>query len=293
MKITDLIKEKGKSLSFEFFPPIKPIGEERLLERITRLQSFSPSFVSVTQHARPDSLARTKYIVEKIHKATGTTTMPHITCAEPRKSELMPIIEYYKAIGIDNILALRGDREEYGENAFNGNVHFSHATELVHFISGYNNFCVGVAVYPEGHPESSNLGIDTAYIKTKIENGADFGITQMFFENFYFYQMMDRFTQNGINFPVIAGIMPITDIEKVEHFADMSGVELPITTIKMFEELENPEDVLKAGIDLCTEQCLDLWENGVRYFHFYTLNHDEAVTKILNNLASTLNGNPF
>jgi len=142
-------------------------------------------------------------------------------------------------------------------------------------------------VYPEGHIDSPNLGIDIAFTKQKIDQGAEFGITQMFFENFYYYQMMERFQQDNINIPIIAGIMPITDFQRVERFSDVSGVEIPIPLITKFEEMDSPEDVVKAGIDLASEQCLDLWENGVRYFHFYTLNRDEAVIKILNNLAST------
>jgi methylenetetrahydrofolate reductase (NADPH) len=285
MKITEMIKDRDKTLSFEFFPPATPAGEERLLERIQALGSFAPAFVSVTQHARPDSLRRTEDTVEKIYRATGITTMPQVTCAEPRRSELMAVIEHYERLGVDNVLVARGDREEYGEDAFDGDVHFSHASDLVHFFATHNNFCIGIGVYPEGHPESPNLGLDTARTKIKIDQGAEFGITQMFFENFYFYDMMDRFLQDNISIPVIAGIMPITDFQKVEAFAEQSGVQIPVEVTRAFEEMEDPADMLKAGVDLCTEQCLDLWENGVRSFHFYTLNRVDAVTMVLNNLS--------
>ncbi|MCX6007215.1 MAG: methylenetetrahydrofolate reductase [Chloroflexi bacterium] len=285
MKISEIIKNQGKSLSFEFIPPNTPIGEGRLLERINRLNTFSPSFVSVTQHAGPNTLERTRRFVGKIHQDTALTVMPHITCADPGKTELASVIEHYKGLDVENILALRGDPEEYGTDAFDGKLHYCYAADLVKLIAGYNKFCIGVAVYPEGHPESSNLGIDTAHTKIKIGQGADFGITQMFFENFHYYQMMDRFLQDGIDIPVIAGIMPITDFQRVERYAELGGVELPIPLIAKFEELEDPYDVIQAGIDLATEQCMDLWENGVRCFHFYTFNRDEAVTKILDNLA--------
>lgn len=288
MKISEIIHQEGKCLSFEFFPPKTPVGEERLLQRIGRLQSFAPSFISVTQHAGADTLDKTRRIVKKLHAETGLTVMPHITCADPRRSELEPVVNYYKELGTENVLALRGDPEEYGADTFDGQVHFRFASDLVSFLEGYKSFCIGVAVYPEGHLDSPNLGLDTAYTKQKIDRGAEFGITQMFFENFHFYQMMDRFEQDGINIPIIAGIMPITDFQKVERFSELSGVEIPVALTTRFEELEDPADVARAGIDLATGQCLDLLENGIRCFHFYTLNRDEAVAQILNNLASAL-----
>jgi methylenetetrahydrofolate reductase (NADPH) len=287
MKISEIIRSNNRSLSFEFFPPATPAGEEKLLERIDRLKAFNPSFISVTQHSGKNTLQKTRRIVKIFHDTIGLTVMPHITCADPRRSELEPVINYYRDTGIENILALRGDPEEYGPEIFDGEKHFRYAADLVSFIASYRHFCIGVAVYPEGHLESPNIGLDTAYTKQKIDAGAEFAITQMFFENFYFYQMMDRFQQAGIDIPVIAGIMPITDFDKVERFSELSGVEIPIPIYVKFEELENPDDVVKAGIDLATEQCLDLWENGVRCFHFYTLNQDQPVIRILDNLRNT------
>jgi len=286
MKIRQIIQEQGKCLSFEFFPPKTPIGEERLLQRIESLKVFNPSFISVTQHAGADTLGKTKHIVRKLHDETGLTVMPHITCADPRRSELEPVIDYYRRLGTENVLALRGDPEEYGSDVFDGQEHFRFASDLVRFLATYKSFCIGVAVYPEGHLESPNLGLDTAYTKQKIDQGAEFGLTQMFFENFHFYQMMDRFEKDGIDVPIIAGIMPITDFQKVERFSELSGVEIPIPITTRFEEMDNPDDVVAAGIDLATQQCLDLLENGVRCFHFYTLNRAEAVARILTNLAS-------
>jgi len=290
IKISEIIRSRGRSLSFEFFPPANPAGEEKLFQRIDNLEAFNPSFISVTQHAGRDTLLKTRQIVRKIHDHTGLTVMPHITCADPRKSELKPVIEYYRDLGIENILALRGDPEEYGPEIFDGETHFRFAADLVRFIRSRGDFCIGVAVYPEGHIGSPNLGLDTAFTKQKIDEGAEFAISQMFFENFYYYEMMDRFQQAGIDIPVIAGIMPITDFEKVEQFSEMSGVEIPIPIYTKFESMEDPSDVVKAGIDLATEQCLDLWDNGVHCFHFYTLNKDAAVIRILNNLKPVLEG---
>ncbi|RPJ62705.1 MAG: 5,10-methylenetetrahydrofolate reductase [Dehalococcoidia bacterium] len=292
MKISDLIKTRGKSLSFEFFPPRTPMGEDQLLKRINTLKTHSPSFISVSQHAGPNTLERTKHTIGILRKETDLTIMPHITCADPARAELIEVMEYYKNIGIENILALRGDPAEYGANVFDGVNHYCHASDLVKFIASHQNFCIGVGVYPEGHPESDNLGIDTSRVKNKIEQGADFCISQMFFENFYYYQMLDRFIQDGINIPVIAGIMPITDFQKVEYYAEQGGVEIPVPVVAKFEELDDPNDVLKAGIDFATEQCLDLWENGVRCFHFYTLNRDEVISRILGNLALTFSQTP-
>jgi methylenetetrahydrofolate reductase (NADPH) len=288
MKISETIRTTGRCLSFEFFPPKTPAGEEKLLQRVQRLKAHSPSFISVTQHAGLNTLEKTRRIVKRLHDESGLPVMPHITCADPRRSELQPVIEYYRGLGTENVLALRGDPEEYGPDTFDGEVHFRFASDLVRFLSGYRDFCIGVAVYPEGHIDSPNLGLDTAYTRMKVEQGAEFAISQMFFENFYYYDMLERFAQAGIGIPVIAGIMPITDFEKVERFSELSGVELPVPLVTRFEELEDPADVLKAGIDLATEQCLDLIGNGVRLFHFYTLNREDAVSGILANLASSL-----
>ena len=288
MKIREIIRGQGRCLSFEFFPPKTPAGEEKLLKRIENLKVFSPSFISVTQHAGADTLGKTKHIVRRLHDESGLTVMPHITCADPRRSELEPVINYYQQMGTENVLALRGDPEEYGAEVFDGQQHFRFASDLVRFLATYKKFCIGVAVYPEGHLESPNLGLDTAYTKQKIDQGAEFGITQMFFENFHFYQMLDRFEQDGIEIPIIAGIMPITDFQKVERFSELSGVEIPVPIFTKFEEMDDANDVVKAGVDLATEQCLDLLENGVRNFHFYTLNRDEPTIMILNNLSSAL-----
>lgn len=284
MKISEALARDGRILSFEFFPPKTPTGEDKLLQRLQRLKSYSPTFVSVTQHAGLNTLEKTKRIVKIIHDQADVTVMPHITCADPRRSELEPVIDYYRQNGVENVLALRGDPEEYEPGIFDGETHFRYASDLVKFISSYHHFCIGVAVYPEGHIECPNIGLDTALTKRKIDEGAEFGITQMFFENYFYYDMIDRFEQAGIRVPMIAGIMPIIDFEKVERFSELSGVEIPVPVYTAFEEAD-PADVVRMGIDLATEQCLDLCENGVRCFHFYTLNRDEPVIQILNNLT--------
>jgi methylenetetrahydrofolate reductase (NADPH) len=284
MKISEALARDGRNLSFEFFPPKTPTGEDKLLQRLQRLKSYSPTFVSVTQHAGLNTLEKTKRIVKIFHDQADVTVMPHITCADPRRSELELVIDYYRQNGVENVLALRGDPEEYEPGIFDGETHFRYASDLVKFISSYHHFCIGVAVYPEGHIECPNIGLDTALTKRKIDEGAEFGITQMFFENYFYYDMIDRFEQAGIRVPMIAGIMPIIDFEKVERFSELSGVEIPVPVYTAFEEAD-PADVVRMGIDLATEQCLDLWENGVRCFHFYTLNRDEPVIQILNNLT--------
>ncbi len=289
MKITELIRTRGKSLSFEFFPPMTPIGEDRLLDRISILKTYCPTFISVTQHAGPNTLDRTRHLAGILQGDSSITVMPHITCADPVKTDLAAVLKYYRDLGTENILAVRGDPEEYGPGLFDGVTRYRYASELVKFIAGHDSFCIGVGVYPEGHPQSANLGIDTSNTKKKVDEGAGFAISQMFFENYYYYEMLERFTQNSINIPVIAGIMPITDFQKIEQLAELGGVEIPIPVTARFEEFDDPDDVLKAGIDFATRQCLDLWENGVRCFHFYTLNRHEAVTAILENLASTFN----
>lgn len=291
MKISEIIKASGKIVAFEFSPPATPQEESGLMNCIQKLSVYSPSFISVSHHIGPGSLGRVMHITKVLAGENVHTVMPHITCIEPGRKGLPALLDFYRELGIENIFAVRGDVLEYGEGAFDDGEHYRYAADLVGQIAGYDAFCIGVAVYPEGHPESPNPGVDTSYTKMKIDRGAKFAVSQFFFDNFYFYEMMDRFIQDGINIPVIAGIMPITDYQEIEQYAEQSGIEIPVTITARFEELDDPADVIKAGIDFATEQCLDLWENGIRHFYFQTFNRHDAVSSILDNLADAFTQN--
>lgn len=284
MKIKELIARQGKSISFEFFPPKTKEGEDQLFEAIEKLESLTPTFVSVTYGAGGGTRKNTRHMIKLITERTSLTPMPHLTCVDQSKEELRGILNDYLRLGIENILALRGDPPTGTTESIPKNG-LCYAKDLMQIVASFDAFSIGVAVYPEGHIESPSLEMDMVYTKQKVDAGADFAITQMFFDNRFFYHFMERAEKVGIRVPIIPGIMPITDIEKIKRFSQMCGATLPASLVDRMEKATSLEEAHRIGIDFATRQCEDLWRNGVRYFHFYTLNRSEAVTEILRNLA--------
>lgn len=285
MRIGQFLEERGESLSFEFFPPRDEKGEEQLFETIAKLESLNPSFLSVTYGAGGGTLKNTKHIVQRIHQETSLVPMPHLTCVDQNRDELKAILEDYARFGIENVLALRGDPPKGTERFTPPESGFCYAKDLVQLAASLSAFSIGVAVYPEGHLESPNLEMDMYYTKQKIDAGADFAITQMLFYNRYFYDFLERAAKAGIRIPIIPGIMPITDINRIKNFSQRCGVALPDNIIRKFEKVDSTaEEVKKVGIEVSTEQCADLLQHGIRYFHFYTLNQSNAVFQIVKNL---------
>ena len=285
MKIGDVIRAHGSSLSFEFPPPKDEVSEARLFQTIAKLESFGPTFVSVTYGAGGGTLKNTRHLVLRIKRETSLTPMPHLTCVDQSKDELKKILEYYKGQAIENVLALRGDPPKGAEKFIPPKNGFCYAVDLVKLTVSVAGYSIGVAVYPEGHIESLSLEMDMHYTKQKIDSGADFAITQMFFDNHFFYDFMERAEKTGISIPIIPGIMPITDIEKIKRFSQMCGATLPASLIERMQKATSADEAQRFGIDFAIRQCENLWRNGVHYFHFYTLNRSEAVTEILRNLG--------
>jgi methylenetetrahydrofolate reductase (NADPH) len=286
MRIGDLLKKRGKSLSFEFFPPKEDLGEINLFECIHSLESFKPTFVSVTYGAGGGTSKNTRHVAERIIEETSLNPMPHLTCINQRREEMEAILNDYKVMGIDNILALRGDPPVSQEGSFPSQKEKCYARDLVRWVASVGGFSVGVAVYPEGHGESPDLEKDILYAREKIDAGAEFAITQMFFDNRFFYEFMERAERVGIRIPVIAAIMPITDISRIQQFCQRCGATLPDTCIKRFGDKPlTKQDAVQIGIELASEQCEDLMKNGVNFLHFYTLNKDESVAGIIRNLG--------
>ena len=286
MKIGQTIKERGASLSFEFFPPRDKVGEDRLFENITKLEALNPTFVSVTYGAGGGTLKNTRQVVIRIQRETSLVPMPHLTFVDQSRDELKVILEDYNKLGIENVLALRGDPFEGAKTFTPPKNGICYARDLVKLAASISAYSVGVAVYPEGHCESPNLELDMAYTKEKIQAGADFAITQMFFDNMYFYNFLERSVGAGIRIPIIPGIMPIKDIGKIRGFAEKCGATIPDHVIQRFEKvISNAEEVRKVGIELATKQCADLLAHGVPYLHFYTLNQSVTVLQIVNNLG--------
>ena len=284
MKIGDIIKERGGSLSFEFFPPKDEAGEARLFQVIAKLEALAPTFVSVTYGAGGGTMKNTGNVIGRIKRETSLTAMPHLTCVDQSKSELRKILEGYKGWGIENVLALRGDPPKGTEKFVAPKDGFCYAIDMVTLAVDVGGFSIGVAVYPEGHPESPSLEMDMYYTKQKIDAGADFAITQMFFDNSYFYQFLERVEKAGITIPIIPGIMPISDLARIQRFSQMCGATLPGRIVRRLEKA-GADEAGKVGLEVATEQCADLLEHGVRYFHFYTLNQSDAVSQIVANLG--------
>jgi methylenetetrahydrofolate reductase (NADPH) len=285
MKIGDMIREHGSSLSFEFFPPKDETGEVQLFQTMGKLEPFSPTFVSVTYGAGGGTLKNTRNVVLRIKQETSLAPMPHLTCVDQNKGELRRILGDYKDHGIENVLALRGDPPKGTEKFIRPKNGFCYAIDLVKLTVSAGGYSIGVAVYPEGHIESPSLEMDIRYTKQKIDAGADFAITQMFFDNRFFYKFLDRVEKAGIHIPIIPGIMPITDIDRTNKFCQKCGATVPGYIVRRFDKAASSEEARKIGIEVTTEQCADLLKNGIRYFHFYTLNQSEAVREIVSNLA--------
>jgi len=284
MKIGDIIKERGSSFSFEFFPPKDEAGEARLFQTIAKLAALAPTFVSATYGAGGGTLKNTSRVIGRIQRETSLTAMPHLTCVDQSKGELRKILEDYKGRGIDNVLALRGDPPKGTDKFVAPKDGFCYGIDLVTLAVDVGGFSIGVAVYPEGHAESPSLEMDMYYTKQKIDAGADFAITQMFFDNRYFYDFVERAEKAGITIPIIPGIMPIADLARIQRFCQMCGATLPGHVVRRLEKV-GVDEAVKVGIEVATEQCADLLEHGVRYFHFYTLNQSDPVSQIVSDLG--------
>jgi len=236
-------------------------------------------------------LKNTRHVVTRIKGETSLTPMPHLTCIDQSKEELRNILLDYLRLGIENILALRGDPPGGTMKCIPPD-RSCYAKDLVQLAASFNAFSVAVAVYPEGHLESPSLEMDMAYTKQKIDAGADLAITQMFFDNRFFYDFMERAEGVGIHIPIIPGIMPITDVEKIKRFAKQCGATLPSSLVSRMESASSREKARRIGVDFAIRQCEDLWRNGIRYFHFYTLNQAETVIEILHSLAPEIGRTP-
>ncbi len=284
MKIHEIIKNRGKSVSFEFFPPKDPAGETRLLPLIKRLAALEPDFVSVTYGAGGSTRKNTAGLVERIQEETPLTPMPHLTCIGQSNGDLKSILDHYRHRGIENVLALRGDFPQGTSETDFPDDCLTCAKDLVDLTATYQAFSIGVACYPEGHIEASSLEKDLLFTKRKIDSGAHFAITQMFFDNHFYYDFLERAEKIGITIPIIPGIMPISDIKRTAEFCRKCGATIPDSLVGRMEKA-SPEDAGLIGREFAIEQCADLIRQGIRYFHFYTMNQTETIIDILGSLS--------
>ena len=282
MLIRDILKERDSGISFEFFPPKSEEGKASFMAVIRELRAFNPLYVSVTYGAGGTTQDRTYRTLRWLREETDLTVMSHLTCIGATRKAMDDLLRRYISLGVDNILALRGDPPKGVPDFDPLKGEFRYASDLVRFIKRYESFSIAVAVYPEGHQESPSLDKDMEYTKKKIDEGADFAITQMFFDNKYFYQFMERAERVGIKIPIIPGIMPIGDIRKIMEFASFCKATIPDSIIKRMEPYQDDqEEMKKIGIEIAIKQCMDLRENGVRFLHFYTLNRSDIVGSVI------------
>lgn len=288
MKIRDIIQSPLPCYSFEFFPPKDNDGFDQLFETIEHLKICKPSFVSVTYGAGGSTRSKTVDLVGRIKNEIGIESMAHLTCVGSSAEEIRSILESLKARGIVNVLALRGDppqdQKEFVKPA-NG---FGYANELVAFIKKHFDFCLGVAGYPEGHVECPDKARDLENLKRKVDAGADFIVTQLFFDNCCYFDFIDRARAIGINKPVIPGIMPIANVNQIKRFTKMCGATIPQALLERLEQhQDNPQMVREIGIEHAVRQCDELLAGGAPGIHFYTLNKSNATLTILDNLKKS------
>ena len=279
MKLHEIIKKQGKSISFEFFPPKDEAGEKKLYGAIRKLESLKPDLVSVTYGAGGSTSKNTRRLIQWIKTETSLNPMPHLTCVDQSSEELKAILGDYRNMGIENVLALRGDPPQGTTEFVTPRGGFCYASNLVAMAAAFKAFSIGVACYPEKHIEAPDGETDLKYTKAKIDAGASFAMTQMFFDNRYFYDFLGRAGKIGITVPIIPGIMPIFDINRIGEFCVKCGATLPDSAVKRLQRAA-PDEAKRIGRQIAIEQVKDLIGHGVRSFHFYTMNQAEAVTEI-------------
>lgn len=295
MHIRDILKQRRPSLSFEFFPPRTAEGAEQLFATIRELEPYKPTFVSVTYGAGGTTRDLTHDLVLRIKRETTLDPIPHLTCVCHNEEEIADLLGRYAGAGVGNILALGGDPPRHLESYDRTKDAFPRAADLVRFIRDFNargthpdgGFGIGVAAFPEGHPATPNRLKEMDYLKAKVDEGADYICTQLFFDNHDFYDFRDRCHLAGIDIPIIAGLMPIGSRAGMARMAELAGgARFPAKLLKAIARAgDDDEAVTRVGIHYATAQCADLLSEGVDGIHFYTLNKSDATRQIYAHLG--------
>ena len=290
MKIFDLLNQKNMSLSFEVFPPKKESGFDSVRMTAEAIAANKPAFMSVTYGAGGGTSRYTLDICKDIEDKYNVPTLAHLTCVSSSRQMVKDKIEEIHSMGIENIMALRGDLTPELEKTDPSTWDYRHAVELVREIkeSGYD-FCVGAACYPEKHPDSSDQREDIYYLKEKVDAGVDFLTTQMVFDNNLFFNFLYKIREAGITVPVLPGIMPITNANQVERAIKLSGSFMPQRFKAIVDYFGSDPDAMKqAGIAYATDQIIDLYANGITNVHVYSMNKPDVAEAIMNNLSNIL-----
>lgn len=285
MKISEILEKSSPSVSFEIFPPRENAAFEPVVNVVRQLSARKPSFMSVTYGAAGSANVNTLAIAKAVQDC-GVTALAHLTCIASTCEKIGEELAALKAAGVENILALRGDRPA-GETAVKGD--YAYASDLVAEIRRTGDFCIGGACYPECHPECGHIVDDIANIKRKVDAGVDFLTTQMFFDNNVYFHYLSRLRSAGVTVPVIAGIMPVTNGRQIARICALSGTYLPPRFRSIVDRFgDDPGQMLDAGIAYATEQIVDLFANGVNAVHVYTMNKPVVAERITANLGSMI-----
>ena len=283
--IKSLYQQKKTVFSLEVFPPKENTDITTIYHTLDSMKKLKPDFISVTYGANGSTRHRTVDIASYIQNTCKVEAVAHLTCVALDDTTLASYLEQLKNANVKNVLALRGDMpKDMTREAFD-NRHFKYAKNLIQAIPKHPKGSVAAACYPEVHPESPNKDMDISFLKEKVDAGADFLITQLFFDNNIFYDFMERVHKVGISAPVSAGIMPITSISQIQRIVTLSGSQVPTTLARMLAKYQNnPEDVKKAGLEFASTQINDLIQNKVDGIHLYTMNKLETADTILKNM---------
>lgn len=290
MKLTELFKKDGLSLSFEVFPPKTDSAFDSVKEATEEIASLRPAFMSVTYGAGGGTSRYTLDIAKNIKERYSVPTLAHLTCVSSTKETVAKKIAEIKAAGIENVMALRGDLTPELMTSDRSGWAYRHAIDLVRELSSCGeDFCIGGACYPEVHPESKNQKDDIRYLKEKVDAGCSFLTTQMFFDNNLLYNFLYKIREGGITVPVIPGIMPITNANQIEKAIKLSGSFMPRRFTSLVDKFGGSPDAMKqAGIAYATDQIIDLFANGIKNVHVYSMNKPDVARKILDNLSDIL-----
>ena len=285
MKIKDILQQDKITVSFEVFPPKKADGLEAVEKAAEQIAALRPDFMSVTYGAGGSTSKLTLEIASHLQNTYGTTVLPHLTCVASSKSYVRERVAQIKALGIENIMALRGDIPQDGVVGTD----YKYASDLIRDIKEQSDLCIGGACYPEGHIECKHKEDDIIHLKEKVEAGCDFLTTQMFFDNNILYNFLYHIREKGITVPVLAGIMPITNARQLERSVALSGTHVPQRFRAIVDKFgDNPSAMKQAGIVYAAGQIIDLIANGITHIHVYSMNKPEVAAGILSNLSSVL-----
>ena len=288
MRIADRYAQPGPVFSFEFFPPRTPEAVDQLLETARELKALRPSFVSVTYGAGGSTRRVTVDVVSRIKRDIGIEAMAHVTCVGHTKEELAEVLDTVEAGGIENVLALRGDPPRGQATFVPTPGGFAHAQELTRFVKEHYPFCVGGAAYPEKHVEAPDLESDLRHLKEKVASGAEFLLTQLFFDPTDYFRFVERARAIGIRVPIVPGIMPITNATQIHRFTSLCGASIPEALRERLDAVKDDDAAVVAlGVEWATDQCRRLLAGGAPGIHFYTLNRSHSAQRVFENLYAT------